>query len=281
MCSSVNPIKQDPPWSPEEHLERTIRRGRQLRRRRQVGTSAAALVAVVGLAVGIAGSTSPVFHPLQVLTGTNGGGSDAVKTQETTTSTKADDNVAPDDDHTSTTRSGRAAASPTKQAASPTTTVASGSVVQSGGSTGNTPPTSPLTDCKAGDLRYFTATNKTSYRAGDTVDISLRARNASDHPCYAPSACSAEASATVQRESDGATVYQSSPHLVGCTRPATQPLLNPGDVQDYGVVGSWNQGVCSGSATDGCSGERSPVGTYTATAKRGSTAASSATFALR
>jgi hypothetical protein len=277
MCSSVNPIKHDPPWSPEEHLERVYRRGRQLRRRRQVGVTSAALVAVVGLAVGIAGSTSPLVHPIQVLTGSNH--SDNNKASATTTSTTE----APDVALGPSTTVGAGASPTAKRSGSGTAAVPSGgSTVVTSGNTDDTPPTSPLGDCKTADLRYVTATNKSSYRANELVDISLRVRNAGDRPCYVPSACSAGAWASVQRSSDGATVWENSSHLVGCTKPATQPLLNPGDTHDYGLVGSWNQTDCPNPGdTDGCDGTRSAVGTYTATAHRGNTVASPATIALR
>jgi hypothetical protein len=106
-------------------------------------------------------------------------------------------------------------------------------------------------------------------------------RNASDRPCYVPSGCGSGAWASVTN-SEGTTVWQNSAHLVGCTKPATQPLLNPGDSHDYGVVGSWNQTVCPNpNDTDGCPGERTAVGTYTAAAHRGSATVTPATIALR
>src|SRR5438034_3824158 len=77
-CSSVNQIQSDPAWSPEAHLEHVYRRGRQLRRRRQVGATSAVLAAVVGLAVMIGGTTSTVLQPLRTITGSGGGGADSV-----------------------------------------------------------------------------------------------------------------------------------------------------------------------------------------------------------
>lgn len=286
MCSSVNQIQSDPSWSPEDHLERVYRRGRQLRRRRQVGIASAALVAVVGLAVSVSGATSPLVHPLQVLTGTTHNSSDnnssSVSTTTSTTAPDGPDVDVADGAHTSSTAAGAPSGAPSHKVSSQTaTTVATASTVASGGNTNDTPPTSPIGDCKSGDLRYTTTTDKTSYRAGDTVDISLHVRNGGDRPCYIPSACSSGVWASVQN-SEGTTVWQNSSHYVGCTKPATQSLLNPNDGHDYGVVGSWTQNNCPDAAsTTGCSGDRVPIGTYTATAHRGNVAATSATIALR
>jgi len=232
MCSSVNPIQFDPPWSPEEHLERVYRRGRQLRRRRQVGATGAALVAVVGLAVALSGSTSPLVHPLQVLTGTNHG-SDSGAPAITTSTTTVDNNDSDIERHTTTTAASKNASTATTAGrTSGSNTTNSGDVtIINKGSEGGTPPSSPLSDCKSGDLKWITVTNRSSYKSGDTVEISLRARNISQTPCYSPSSCSASAWATVT-DSNGKLVYQSAAHLVNCTKPATQPLLNPGDAHD-------------------------------------------------
>jgi hypothetical protein len=268
MCSSVNPIKPDPAWSPEEHLERTYRRGRQLRRRRQVGTTTAALVAVVGLAVGLSGSTSPVLHPLQVLTGTSSNSDD--NKPAATTSTTASDDLSLSHSSSTTIRSGSNAAAPARKSASSSTTVAAGTTDAT--STAKTPPTSPLQACKATQLAWSTSTNKSAYRAGDTVEISLTARNTGDIPCYAPGACDVQTSATVQ-DNTGAVVWSNGPHTVGCSKPeGTKPLLNPNDSHSYGNVGAWDENV---------NGQRAGVGSYSATAHHGSSAATSATFALR
>jgi hypothetical protein len=275
MCSSVSQIKPDPAWSPEDHLEHVYRRGRQLRRRRQVGATSAVLVAVVGLAVMVSGPTASVLQPLRTIAGAGGGGGgESVKTD--TTSTTAADSV--DDGKSDNGRQTSAAAKNTTTTHKPrtTTTVAPVSTTMD---PNTPPPTSPLGPCKTDNLSYSTATNKSSYRGGDTVDISLRVHNGGDRPCYVPAGCGVALSARVDNANTGATVWRGTSKTTPCgVEGKSGPLLNGHDTYSYGVVGSWNQNQCMG---DNCTGDPAPLGTYIAIASRGSTAGSGATFALR
>lgn len=260
-------LKQDPSWSPEEHLERVYRRGRQLRRRRQLGATSAAVAAVVGLAVMISGPTTAVLQPLRTVTGAGGGESshDVHATDETssTTSPETPGNTRQSD--------GAAAPTATTRHSATTTTAAAGPATTSVSTAGTTPPpTSPISDCK--DLVWTTATNKSSYRGGDTVEISLHARNTGEHPCYAPRPCGVAISATVTN-SEGAVVWQGPSSMTRCDFGTTAPMIAPRDSYSYGTAGSWNQ--------VGPSGSRAPLGTYRAAARRGTTTANGATFALR
>jgi hypothetical protein len=278
MCSSVNQIKPEPPWSTEAHLERVYRRGRQLRRRRQVGVSTAALVAVVGLAVMVGGTTSTVLHPLRTLAGIDSGGSNNgdATSGDVTTTTSADSALAKGH-RTTTTEDGVT----TTRVPRPTTTVAGATTsVPSGGGGGNTPPpTSPIGACKSTDLVYTTRTNKGSYRPNEQVGIELLVRNASNRPCRAPGPCGVGPWASIENTA-GATIWKNAPKAVGCTNPPPEsPLLNPSDSHNYGTVASWNQLICPDG--DGCEGAHAQPGTYRAIAHRGAVTASGITFALR
>jgi hypothetical protein len=229
----------------------------------------------------VAGPTSTVLHPLRTITGAvTGGGSDNATAPDETTTTAAEspdagtreDNTS-GDDTTGTTRRSGGATTPTTVANGSSSTPTSAAPIS-----GNTPPpTSPLGSCKAGELQWTTATNNSSYRSGATVEISLHVRNASDRPCYAPANCGTGLSAVIN-DSAGNQVWRGSTKATSCNAAGAEsaPLLNPHDSYSYGTAGSWDQQVCTSGT---CS--RAAVGTYRATATRGSLTASGATFALR
>ena len=235
----------------------------------------------------VSGPTS-TLQPLRTITGAGGGGggggADNVSANNETSTTTLD-TIDPDQNEASTSNNGptptttRRGATATTAAAPSSAPSSSGGSTNTGGSSGNTPPpTSPIGACKAGELNWTTRTNKSSYRPNETVVISLHVRNASDRPCYAPAACGTGLSATVD-DSSGNRVWQGSTAAGSCNAAGapSAPLLNPSDGYSYGAAGSWDQITCpSGSE---CA--RAAIGSYRATASRGATVATGATFGLR
>ncbi len=224
----------------------------------------------------IAGPTSTVLQPLRTIAGAGGGGgNDNLKTDETTSSTTELSFLDEASGTTVPASNGSGATATTRRSSGPTTTAAARPTTTTPGSPGGgsaPPPTSPIGACKAGELSYATSTNKSTYRPNETVDIRMVVRNGSDRPCYAPAACGAPLSASVTN-SEGATVWSGSARTTSCGSTGSNTVLvNPHETLGYGSVGSWDQ-------TSG--GAHAPVGSYRATAKRGSTTASGATFALR
>jgi hypothetical protein len=223
----------------------------------------------------IGGPTATVLQPLRTIAGAGGGGgsdSGSVKADEATTTTvkESDEQRALRKTTARTTKSADGTATTAAAGTNPTTapTAAPG-----GGSTATT--TEAIADCKAADLTYATLTNKSTYSAGDTVDISLRVRNTSDRPCYAPVGCGVPLGAKVVN-GEGATVW-SGEATSNCSQPRTSgPLLGPRDAYNYGIVGQWDQHVC----TDGTC-VRAATGSYQAIGRRGNANGSAATFGLR
>jgi hypothetical protein len=232
------------------------------------------VAAVVGLAVMIGGPTSTVLHPLSTITGAvTGGGSNEVSATDQTSTTSVDPDDPDSPNPPDRPAKGGAKTATTRSASSATTVAPSSSTPTSAAPVAGTtpPPTSPVGACKAGDLTWTTATNKNSYRAGDTVTISMHARNSSDRPCYAPRPCGAAMSATVT-DYEGNPVWQSGSTTTPCDFGTTTPLLNPHDSYSYGTAGSWDQMA---------NGSRAPAKSYRVTARRGTTTANGATFALQ
>jgi hypothetical protein len=226
----------------------------------------------------IAGPTSTVLHPLRTIAGAAGVGGNNSDDNGSSNQTTTTDAVTAAGNHPGRTTTTVAGATTTTRHSSRTTTTVAGATTTSAVSGGGGDPAPPpIVDCKSGDLAYSTATNKSSYRPNEQVTISMKARNASDRPCYAPNACGIGPWASVE-DSSGVLVWKNSPKTSSCAG-ATQPLLNPHDTHDYGTVGVWNQLVCPQG--DGCTGSHAAVGTYRAIARRGSTTAGGVTFALR
>jgi hypothetical protein len=299
----------EPSWSPERHLDRVVRRGRQLRRRRAFIVSApAGVLALVGV-LALAGSApltsrrvqtaqqdvkhAPAASPVR---GDDGGG--GVPPTDV-----APNGVEPQGDQPNgggTSGAGRAAGTPGSGAPAqsvPATPVpvtgarppngapstgppdAGGSADPGGQPPGSAAPTAPTATsaCSASALDYSTVTDRSRYAPGQAVSISLVVRNHTNRPCDGPSPCGIGPWATVQNAS-GTVVWQSHPIAVACTNPPPgPPRLGPGQSVTYGA-GTWNQEVCSASGT--CSGQ-APLGTYRAVAHRDGVTAAGARFSIR
>ena len=284
----------EPQWAPEQHLDRVVRRGRQLRRRRRaltgVGPVLAAVLAfsVFGLsrtepassvhtvAQGHAGESNPAgaHSPHSDSSAASSGSSEAGDTA-TSSGGVTQSSIGPPPPAGTTSP---AAGSPSgTQAGSPTGQP--GQTAPSPGQAGPSPQTAaPMasSQCASSDLTYTTVTDRSSYARGQQVAISLVVTNHANHPCDAPSVCGVGPWASIVNRT-GNVVWRSNPIAVACTNPPpAPPRLAPGQSTSYGA-GTWDQSTCTSSA---CPGPLAPPGTYRAIAHRGSTSATATRFTL-
>jgi hypothetical protein len=272
----------EPVWSPDEHLDRTYRRGRQLRRRRRLITVGGPLLAVAAAAFGISALTgsTPARH-VQTL----------AQPRTTTTVRAGEPGTA------GATASGGGTGTPTTVApagggggspGTPSPGAKGGTTPTTSGSGGATPvttsptstpvSTSPaITDCAPSDLDYSTTTDKASYSAGEAVTISIVLRNHSSRTCDAPNICGVGPWAAVL-DASGSEVWHNNPIAAMCTNPPpAKPRLGPGQSHSY-TTASWDQKACTANGSS-CS-HRAPTGKYRAVAHWGNNTATPAKFTL-
>jgi hypothetical protein len=142
------------------------------------------------------------------------------------------------------------------------------------GSPGGDNTTAAPVACGASDLDYATATDKSSYPAGQPVAISLVVHNHSSQPCDGPGPCGVGPWAEV-RNASNQSVWRSSAKGVACTNPPpAPPHLAPGQSYTY-AAGTWDQQACPSS---GGACTQSAGGSYRAIAHRGNATGSPAKF---
>ena len=290
----------EPQWAPEQHLDRVVKRGRQLRRRRRVLTGAGPVLAAV-LAFSVVGlSRTETTSSVHTVAQGHTGGSNPVGTHpapdggdsSATSGTQAGDTSAPTELPPSAAAqpaTARATApdnssSTGNQAGTPNGQPSQGSQGSPGSqSPGGQPGPSPQTaapvassQCASSDLSYTTVTDRASYARGQQVAISLVVTNHANRPCDAPSVCGVGPWASIVNRT-GNVVWRSNPIAVACTNPPpAPPRLAPGQSTSYGA-GTWDQSTCTSSA---CPGPLASPGTYRAIAHRGSTSATATRFTL-
>ncbi len=253
-------LHPEPLWSPDDHLPRVYRRGRQLRRRRQAGATAgalAAILAVAGVARGLTGdtggrriATSPGTTTLSTTTLTP---TPSETTAPATTVTPPTALIIPNGPATTarrtTTTTGRVVPQPTA-ATSATTTTAS--------------------PCPPSALRMQTTTDHSAYGPGQKVVVSLVVTNPSSQPCTGPGTCGIRPSASAFGPTPGRLAWHQNGIAIACVaHPPPPPVIPPAGSHTYSDVAEWDR-----------TGDTSPPGPYQAVVDWLGPAAAPAPFTL-
>lgn len=217
--------------SREVLLEQVYRRGRQLRRRRQVFRVAVGVVAALALVVPAVGLSALVLDSdssLHVGTAPSG--------KETEDPYEADSSPSP-----------TATVSPESPKSTPS--------ISPSPSPSPSSPSPPPPVCTPAEVEVVTTTDRSSYQTGEEVKVTSTVTNRSNHICHR-----AEAQSVAFRDSEGTTwffyYYPSAEY-----GPGYSPEWAPGETLTTSY--SWNQKTCKSEADTACQpAVQAPPGTY-------------------
>jgi hypothetical protein len=238
-----------PQRSRDELLDDVVRRGRALRRRRQL---------LKGGLAGLLAATLAV--PVLVLVNRNGpaattivsatGGSGTTSTADLRAGATAVD-AAPEPSPTTTTTAPPAPPTTARPRTVPTAAVTTAAPPPTSAAPVAATTTTQLANCGPADLAATATTDKAVYAAGETVKLTSVIRNSSLKPCIYGFSFTG-----TFRDAAGKVV---SPTIAAHGDYFDVPVFAPG--QTYNASHEWNQLLCSESGgTTGC--PRAPAGTY-------------------